>query len=451
MYPSTKFSQNLRFPETGLNFAMNIFFNKSGIITLFDPNNYKTSANIELLKRIDPCKETVGKVSFIPLDFLETYLINNKIIDSAKKINNKLELKKYYLEIFKKLNIFNKKFFDNETYKDIPLKYFRKPYLNSELTKAIDFCKINTEDGPAKDLNDTNLFTTINPNNIIERNENEWLSKSDLTNILLSKIFSLKKFQQDQIWFIPLIYLKNTIYNLNFTYSDILNSYNWNEIPKNRRFIIFLILYRSHFSSVIIDQNVLVNKERKKIAYFFNSCGYDPNYFNYNHDFWFIDGVYKIINHKKLKTKKEYSQQSIPIEALCLILKNKLNVTNFVFNIFCIQYFDSECGIFSSMFLFFFLNMFYYKNNDISILDLKYIYFNSLTLGNDLIYGLIRGLLFFTKEDIDFNNIYENIYHNSADIYNIKNRKFMQYNKLYLKNLNHIIEIFSNNGENKIY
>lgn len=94
--------------------------------------------------------------------------------------------------------------------------------------------------------------------------------------------------------------------------------------------------------------------------------------------------------------------------------------------------------------------MFYYKNNDISILDLKYIYFNSLTLGNDLIYGLIRGLLFFTNEDIDLNNIDEKIYQNSPEIYNIKNRKFIQYNKLYLKNLNYILEIFSNNGKDKI-
>lgn len=443
-YHSVGYAQNLRFPESGLNFAVNIFLNKLGIIDLFKPSDYDTSCSI-LVKKYDNCDITRNRISFLPIDFLEQYLINNKIISQKPNIYNKLELKQYYINIFIKLNIFNKNFFEKETYLGIPLKFFRKPFLSSNLSKAIDFCKIKIDSNDF--LNDTVLFNTIDPNTIIQRNENEWLSKIDLSNIILTKLFTLNDNQRNQIFFIPLIYLKNPLFNINFTYSDILNSYNWDSIPKNKRFIIFIILYRSHFSSVIVDLNVEIKKEKKKIAYFFNSCGYDPHMFAFNKDYWFIDSVYKIINHKHYKMTKNTSTSYIPIEALTKILYDKFHVTNFVFNTFCIQYFDSECGIFSSMFLFFFLNIFYYKNNNINVLDIKYVYFNLLSLGNDLIYGIVRGLLFFTKEDLNLNNITENIYLSSPYIFEIKNKKFNQYKKLYLKNLKIILEKFAHDEQ----
>lgn len=406
---------------------------------MFKPSDYSTSCSI-LIKKYDKCNETRGKISFLPIDFLEKYLITNNIIDKRPtNIENKIQLKQYYISILNELNVFTKDFFETQTYMGIPIKYFRKPFLSSNLSKAIDFCKINTNTEDY--LNDTVLFNTIDPNTIIQRNENEWLSKIDLSNILYTKLFFLNKEQQDQVYFIPLIYLKNPLFNVDFTYSDILNSYKWDSIPKNKRFIIFIILYRSHFSSVIIDLKVTIKNQKKKIAYFFNSCGYEPDMFSYNKNFWFIDSVYKIINHKNLKKNTEKTTtQYIPIEALTKILYDKFNITNFVFNTFCIQYFDSECGIFSSMFLFFFLNMFYYKNNNINVLDVKYVYFNLLSLGNDLMYGIIRGLLFFTREDIKINNISENIYFASPLIYKIKNKKFNQYMKLYEKNIKFIFK-----------
>lgn len=436
---SVSYAQNLRFPETGLNFAINIFLNKLGVIELFKPSDYCSSCSI-LIKKYDKCNETRGKISFLPIDFLEKYLISHNLINKIPtNVENKLKLKHYYISILNELNVFTRNFFETETYMGIPIKYFRKPFLTSNFSSAIDFCKINTNTEDY--LNDTVLFNTIDPNTIIQRNENEWLSKIDLSNILYTKLFFLNKEQLNQVYFIPLIYLKNPLFNVDFTYSDILNSYNWDSIPKNKRFILFVILYRSHFSSVIIDLNVTIKKEKKKIAYFFNSCGYEPEMFSYNKNFWFIDSVYKIINHKNLKKNKEKTTtQNIPIEALTKILHNKFNITNFVFNTFCIQYFDSECGIFSIMFLFFFLNIFYYKNNNINVLDVKYVYFNILSLGNDLMYGIIRGLLFFTKEDLQQNNISENIYYTSPLIYTIKNKKFMQYKKLYKKNLKFILE-----------
>jgi hypothetical protein len=435
---SVSYAQNLRFPETGLNFTLNIFLNKFGVIELFNPIKYNTSCSI-LIYKYDKCDETRGKISFIPIDFLENYLLNHKIINTIPNVSDKLELKKIYLAIFEKLNLFNKRFFETEKYHDIPLKYFKKPYLTSSLTQAIDFCKLRTDTDDY--LNDTVLFKTIDPNTIIKRNEQEWLSKYDLSNIIYTKLFTLNQEYLNQIFYIPLIYLKNPLYNLNYTYSDIINSYNWDNIPKNKRFIIFIILYKSHFSSVIIDLNVNIKKERKKIAYFFNSCGYNPYEFSYNKNYWFIDSVYKITNHKLFKTSKNDTNLSnIPIEALTQVLQDKFQITNFVFNTFCIQYFDSECGIFSSMFLYFFINMFYYKHNNINVLDIKYVYFNLLSLGNDLMYGIIRGLLFFTREDIVLNNISEEKYLSSPYIYEIHNKKFKQYMKLYNKNLNLILK-----------
>lgn len=449
MYPSSCFQKNLRIPESGANFSLNIFLNKIKLINFLDPVNFDNSCNIPLLNKYDTCNETRGKLSFLPLDFLESYLVSKKYINKPFESKNKLELKKKYLKFFGDLNLFNKAFFTNTLYKNIPLICFRKHYLSSSLSKTVDVALIDdSEENNFLDI--TNIIhKTYKLDDINKRNQNEWLHKNDLLRILFPKLLSLKEEIKDNICFLPFLFLKNPLYNLDYTYSDIVNSINLNDFDLSKRYIIFIILYKAHFTSVIIDNQLEIkNNGRKKVALFFNSCGYNPNYFNYNKNYWFIDNSSKINNFKILNTKYDNHNNSyMPIEALCLILKDKFNITNFIFNTYCIQNFDSECGIYSSMFLYFFLDMVNQKKN-IDILSYKYLYFNMLNLGFDLTYSMIRGLLFFTYEDIELNNLNENIYKDSPYVYPIKNKKFKEYLKIYYTNLLNFEKIFRNIKQN---
>lgn len=437
MYPLTSFQKNLHLPETGFNFSLNIFLKNSHLINFFEPLDFNNSCNQPLLKQIDSCDETRGKISFIPLHFLEIYIQKHQLIPDPPLFKNLLEKKQYYIHILEKNKIFNDDFFKKESYKDIPLKYFRKPYLASELTKTKDHCLlIDTADYILKDYPTLNL-NFFNPENLV-RNENEWLSKNDLFDIIQPFILSLPLQTQELVEFIPLIYLKTTHYNKALSYSELLHTYNWIN-KETTRFIITIILYRSHFTAVIIDKSIQTkNQHMTKFAFFFNSCGYIPNQFEYNPNYWFIDNTFQIINHKKLFTSYNNNyNQNVPIEALTNLLKNKYNITNFVFNTFSLQNFDSECGMFSTAFLYNFLQLISTKTN-IGLFEYKFLYFNSLTIGSDLTYSLFRGLFYITHEDLNKNNITKSFYLNSPYIYNITNKKFQEYLQLYYKSLSFI-------------
>lgn len=448
MYPAVSFQKNLHLPESGLNFALNIFLENSGLIYLFDPLEFNSSCNIPLLKKIDNSKETLGKVSYLPLAFLHDYLLSKQLLPYPENYSSDLERKIAYINIAKKNNLFDNESLQKISYKNVPLTCLRKSILFSVLSQTVDACKIdiNTGDNVLTDFNILKI-PLLPINDVVVRNQNEWLNKNDLSNIIYPNLFSLPKNTLEEICFIPLIFLKTPFYTIDLTYSDILHSFKWDEIPTNKRFILFFILYKSHFTSVIIDQAVpRKDKIKKKFAYFFNSTGYNPDNFKLNKNYWFIDNSFKIINHGSMKY--DYCNDNnymMPIEALALILKDKFNINNFVFNTFSLQNFDSECGIFSSVFLYTFINLLKSRNNleEINITKIKHLYFNMLTLGCDLTYSMFRGLLYFTQEDLKLNKLNESEYLNSVDVYEIKNKKFYEYIQIFFKNIIFIENIYN--------
>lgn len=443
MYPSTSFQKNLHIPETSINFSLNIFLNKLNILNFLYPSTFDNSCNKELLNSIDKCDETRAQISFLPLDFISITLDKYHIKKPIKKYTTLLEKKKDYLELLIKNVTLDKAFYEHEVYKSIPVKYFRKPYLNSLLTKTMDQCRL-IEENPFIINNELNI-KMVDPDDIIIRNENEWLSKYDLCNVIQPKIFALAPKIQQLVCFKPVLYLKNAMFNRLLTYSHMISDNEWITYNKNSvRFILLFILYKSHFTAVIIDKDVKTKNNRKsKFAYFFNSCGYNPNKFEKNKDYWFIDNTAKILNHEVVyESYDNDNNYNVPIEALTDIFKNKFGITNFVFNTFCIQYFDSECGIFSTMFLSFFLDMLNQnKTEDISINKMRNVYFNMINIGCDLTYSYFRGLYFFTQEDLIKNNIDIDNYSKSPYIFQIHNRKFIEYIKLYFKGTESIEKI----------
>lgn len=59
----------------------------------------------------------------------------------------------------------------------------------------------------------------------------------------------------------------------------------------------------------------------------------------------------------------------------------------------------------------------------------------------DLIMSYYRGLLYTTEEDLEQNELTFNKYMNSYNIYPIKNRKFLEFNQVFIKNCNNFLEL----------
>lgn len=437
MYQNT-YLKNLLIPETTIGFSLGMLYKHFNLLFIPEPEDFSTSCNMPLLKEHDKCDETRGKITFIPLEFLISFLK-----DEGKIFDNLLLKKKYYFNRLINEHDVTYNFLTKNSFNNVPLNYFRKPFLTSDLTRTIDQCRVtyNTEEeNIANNKIDLNL---LNPNKDIIRNKNEWLSKNDIVNVLNSALYELPDKKRKDINFKGLLFIDHRKYlTRQFFYSQIKESFNWSNV-NDSRFILFFILYRSHFTSVIIDLDVTTkNQHKTKFAYFFNSCGYEPNNFNLDKNYWFIDANMSFIKHKKCF--KEYNNNqyiNTPIEALTDIFKKEYGVTNFVFNTFSIQNLDSECGMFSTMFLLSCLNMVKSKKEEITANTVRHIYFNMLNIGSDHIYSCFRGLYFFTYEDCSPYNLTKSKYLDSAFVYNVSNTKFKTYKNIYLHSLNQFVAI----------
>lgn len=438
--------KNLTIPETTIGFALNIFFKHFNIVFIPTPGDYSTSCNSILLKKYDESEKTRGKVSFIPLGFLISLFG-----ETEQEFKNEIEKKKYYVHRLETEYSLDASFFNKSEYYGVPLQYFRKSYLTSDLTKTIDHCRITYY---TEEENITNIkinLELLNPLTDIVRNKNEWLSKHDIVYIITSFLYYFDEPERRDINFKGMLYINNKTYlTRQFFFSQIKESFNWNN-NSNSRFILFFILYRSHFTAVVIDLNVMTkNNHKTKFAYFFNSCGYNPNNFSLDKNYWFVDSSMSFLNHKKCFS--EYNNNNYintPIEALTDILKKEYAVTNFVFNTFSIQNLDSECGMFSTMFLYTTLNMIANKKKEYITVDtMRHIYFNMVSIGSDHIYSCFRGLFFFTNEDAEVYKINKTTYLNSCKVYNIENSKFKTYSKIYNKAIENCIKIGIDSGIN---
>lgn len=427
---------NLHLPESTIIFTNNMIMKSYNVIHLPNPYDYSTSCNDINLQTHDECDETRGKISFIPIGYLKNLFPNLLVSGSL------LEQKKKYVEELKAKYTVNLGFLQRETYKNVPLVFFRKNFLFSELSKTVDHARIYNNTKEENMLNISLNENKFDPENDIQRNNKEWLSIGDVTNLIKSALFSLPTDKFQYVELKQSIYIPNERWiNKPFYYSKLKNRY---EFKINKRFTMFFVLHMSHFTVIFIDNEVYdSNNHKTKCAYFFNSCGYKPEDFDYNKNYWFFDNSMNLLSHKKLVTEDNKGlYENIPIETIAEILFIEEGVSNFIFNTFCIQNLDSECGIFSSMFLILSINMIKEKSiENIKMGTIRCLYYNIMSLGYDHIYSCIRGLLFFNIADSKLNNITPEKYLNSIDIYPMKNKKYMSYKKMYDSSYNKIEDI----------
>ncbi|BAO49468.1 putative core protein [Alphaentomopoxvirus acuprea] len=433
-------NKNLKMPESGINFLLLIFLNKiNNMIYFINPLNYDTNSNTPIVEYLDTDEDTRGKITFLPISYLEQFY-NKNAGEILIEFNNNLDKKKFLLDYLKYYlknnNIDIHKFLINTKYKDIPLIYLRKSYIKSDFSKTNDFSRyITIQDDIVPALskipgyNDKNL---IYPSQ--DHDRAAWLSSADIHNV----IYPLTLIYTDYMYF-NLVLFRKTDPDIAIVSSSMLTS----NLPlklkifieSDKRFFMFPMIYNEHFTCCIIDKEfVMKNNKIGKIVYFFNSSGYIPEFIKLNTKFMFIESDMSVKHHNKkgyYNTKTHYYYNNI--EVLVHYLDKYLDINYFVFNTFEIQYDSPDCGMFTILFLYYTVYF-----NVKTFFDFKKLYYSIGYIG-DLLASSYRGVFFVTKYDI--NNILE--YKKTLDIINIKNKKFLEIKDMMQKNTNRILKISS--------
>lgn len=408
--------KNLLLSEVFENFSKNILYSKLNINFFPHYEDFNTSAFMPLLKEYDESK-TCGKISFLPIKFLRDMVgpIDLNFIDEEEE-------KSYLLKKFSTERIIDDEYLKTQLFEDVPLIYFKKIYLNSSLPKT---CDISILYRTIKEdlLEDVGINTSdIKPNHEIAEHfsKKEWMYLTQLYESTIQWLYILESEYRNDITLIEPYYYKFPI------------------IPeKKTRFYIGFILKMGHFTSYIIDTKCPSKHTIKKNIYFFDSCGYSENFGNRN-NFWLIK---EDMDFRKIQFKPSTDYNNIFIE-LYENFDNIFKLNYAFFNKFKVQYGKADCGGFSSFFIRQFILK--YDSLDRNKLDFRTVqstYYNTYSHGYDLMMGLNKGLIFFTIEDLEANNIDRETYDKSLKIYPVNNRKFLQYKKLYEKSSKYFSKI----------
>jgi hypothetical protein len=437
--------RNLKIPESGIGFMIFLIFSFYKITPYINFKNYKTNCNMLIINEYDNYKNTKGKVTFIPLDFLYNYYKINKDdkIHQDIPINNidTLEIKTYLynflLNDLEQKKICNYEFITTNSYKGILLIFFRKPYMRSSFSKNKDFSMI-------KDIRDDinnyqNGFVNASLQKAIdsEIRKDEWMSSIDISNV----IFPLLKLKQNNdIYYIELLNfpvkhtdaaMVNSGFKTYYKLADIKPKFK-DFIESKKRYLLAIMLYDSHFTCLIYDRYIsFPNESKNGICYIFNSGGYDPCNIKYNSNILFIDSNMAVKKFKNLNINfSETSHISYNnIDVIVELFKHMFRVDTFILNTFTIQKYYSECGMFCTLFLYLFIID---KNKNMhsqrSILPMKKIYF-AMSFFGDLLTGYMRGSMYVNNEDSP-----EIPYKKRLDVFKLCNKKIREFEQIYIKN-----------------
>lgn len=405
------FNRNLRYPETGYNKLVDDFFTRTKMIPDLKLEKWNTNCNFYILDKYDK-SPTQGKVTCIPLDFLRSMYKNNGIIyekeeEEKEDLFKKFKTKSYTIDDLKSL-----------TYKNINLSRFYKPYLlQADLSKTVDYAKLDNNNALEKELGSTiGLYDreVMQKPRVVYRNE--WMSNNDIKEFLKKMIIP-----EDDIFFVDMIYIdkKKSFYETSsgFLYSH--SKIQLDQFKKSgKRFLFSMILYNSHFNAIIVDRK-MKKKNKTGIIYLFDSQGYDKKTISYNENLFFVDCNMSLKKQKKVYKIESSSQENYHVDILSEYFRSEYKINIVVLNKFVVQLLNSECGMFSMLFLY--VNI---LKKPESVIKALRNYF-SITLKGDLTVSQIRGLFFVTNEDLSYES-----YMNSLDSYSVRNRKYLEFQRL---------------------
>ncbi|CCU55791.1 virion core cysteine protease [Choristoneura biennis entomopoxvirus] len=432
-------NKNLKMPESGINFMSLLFFSKiDNMVYFINPIKYNTNANIAILEKIDDDDETRGKVTFIPIKYLE--ILYKELVMDPEHINtidfeNNIK-RKFFLfwtlkNYLQEKNININTFITSKKYKGIPLVYMRKSFLKSELSKTRDFSTFATiYDDLDAQIGIPPMGFNPKPKSYPRKHDKStWLSSGDIYNC----IYPLTLVNTDYDYF-HLVLFERADKNIAIVASS-MKTYRLEEKVKyflnndNKRFFMFPIIYNDHFTCCVIDK--YFDKD-KKAVYFFNSSGYIPELIKQNKKYMFVESDMTIKSHKHYVSIPNTNYIYVYIDILTEYLNNIFNNINYCFfNTFELQYDSPDCGMFNIIFLYYIVYF-----NIKSKFEFKKLYYSMSFIG-DLLASSYRGALFISRYDI--NNIED--FKNNLEIFNIKNKKFVELIDMYKKNSNRITKV----------
>jgi hypothetical protein len=437
-------NKNLKMPESGVNFMLLRFLNKiDNMVYFINPVKYDTNANIPILDTFDHDSETRGKITFLPIEFLEK-IYKETSENSHIEFNSRLTKKKFLLDYLKaylnRKNISVSKFLKSSSFNGVPLIYFRKSFLKSDFSQTKDFSRFHT----INDDLDINIGYSLGYNTRSriypqKHNKSAWLSSGDIYNC----IYPLTLINNNYDYFHLLLFTKADV-NMGIVYSS-MHKTNLDDrlqiyLKSDKRFFIFPIIYNDHFTCCVIDKQCEFKNSIGKVVYFFNSSGYIPEYIKLNKKFLFIETDMTVNSHTKYKSNNTHLIYTY-IDILSDYLNKSLNgVNKFIFNTYEIQYDSPDCGMFNIIFLYYLIYF-----NIKTLFDFKKLYYSMSFIG-DLLASSYRGALFISIYDI---NTLEG-YKNNLDIFKIKNKKFIELKDMYEKNNRRILEICKDIGNENI-
>lgn len=386
--------------ETREKIILNLVQCELGLISYPDPRRLITSCETFLLDYLDT-SESKGQITYIPIDFLRDYA-KEKLSIEYNNISEIEEKTKLYKVVS---NLINEEFLDN-TYKNVPLRYFRKPVLISSLTVTRDHVQVQR---------------TLHEKEYIELGFNyEDIAK--FSDALITNQDEWMYLSQIQDYFRP--------WSLAFQNINLLDPFT-SSCPKisNERFSFGMILQNFHFTCYFIDRRCPSKTRTRSNLYFFNSGGYSPCMLD-NVNTWSIEPDFKFKRHRNKGTMGEEERNVKKI-------MNQIPIDNVFFNTFQTQHLNSECGGFTSLFLLIAIHNIIDSTTDqgkgFDFRNVLYIYNNIYQMGYDLTISMIKGLMYFTEEDLKANNLSKTQYNKSADIYPISNRKQREFEELVVK------------------
>lgn len=443
--------RHLKIPESGINFALFLLLLDYDLVLFIELDKYATNCNMVLLEKYDKSINTIGKVTFIPVNFLYYYYNNNKDAEIHRDIDineiDTVKVKEYLYNFLlydlKNKNISHYDFIQANKYKGINLFYFRKPFIKSEFSKNKDFSLIkNIKDDIFSNKNgfiNPTLQVNINPN----VNMYEWMSSNDISNV----IYGLTKIYND-VYYIDLVNFPVKHTDVGLVSSGFATYKSFTRLDKEflafktskKRYLLFTMLYDNHFTCLIYDSQLKIdNSPSKGICYLFNSGGYNPSDIKLNTSILFIDSNMSIKKFNNLNTNlsKHSDIAYNNIDVVLHFMKKEFGVDVFILNKFTIQQYYSECGMFCTLFLYLFVINKNRQNKDqpnSNIQFIKKLYYTMSFFG-DLLISYVRGALYVNKDDCD-----ELLYKNTLNTFKLKNKKINELREIYVKNINRLID-----------
>ncbi|AAC97767.1 ORF MSV189 putative core protein, Amsacta moorei EPV entomopoxvirus G1L homolog (vaccinia I7L), similar to SW:P29817 [Melanoplus sanguinipes entomopoxvirus] len=416
------FNKNLKMPESGINYILMMLLDKFKIIHFINPIDYSTNANTPLINHFDK-SETKGKISYIPLEFLLDFY-KSQYGDLSINFKSEFEMKEYLINMLyiylSEKDIKINDFLKSSKYKNIPLIYFRKPFIKCEFSKTKDFSMYaSIQDDYSRENN-----VHIGFNNIhkiypkANHGKDTWLHVFDIYNVVYPLTFINNDYEYYKLLHFPVTDSSRAmVYSgCKFSKNQFMHHYSQFLKNNNKQFFIFPMIYNDHFTSAVIDK-------KRKICYLFNSSGYSPEQIKHNKKYMFIDTDMNIKRYNIQNEKTSYLYHNIDI--LRHIFGDTINI--FIMNSFEIQYDSPDCGMFTILFLYNII-----LNNLKCEMDFKKAYLY-MTFVGDLIASSYRGIFFISKYDVKKFDEY-----NTLNIIKMKNKKYEQSIDMYCKNMNRI-------------